>query len=228
MDSEAMLSSTLETLKSSSILLVSFANLMPDNSLPPFCYVESLRRYPANKLFLRDLLKFMYLQGIDETCGSVKKLSRFLRKMMRRHGSKKSIFIGNSSGGYAALLYGILTRPDEVLAFAPRSYLDPINREKYDDRRNPHIVDEVARESSKYKADRYLDLRKVYLENRKSRTTFHLFWDTNHRIDDINARRMDFAGFVHHPYPAGGHLIAKYLRDEGIFDEIIKKSLSCR
>jgi pimeloyl-ACP methyl ester carboxylesterase len=210
------------------VLLVAFANLIPDNSLAPFCYQESLKRYAVNKWFVRDLHKFMYLRGIDDSLDSVKKLASRLKKMMRAYGPEKTIFIGNSSGGYAAILYGLLTRPDDVLAFAPRTYLDRKNRERFDDTRNPHIVDVVAKESSKYRAHKYLDLQKLYDKKRPRRTRFHLYWDRNHRIDDINATRMSFPNVFLHPQDEGGHLIAKHLRDRELFHPIIKNVLEYR
>ena len=209
----------------SQTLIVAFANLMPDNSMAPFCYLESLRKYPVNQLFIRDTHKFMYLRGIDPVYNSVDKLSDFLQQKMEQYGGDKTIFIGNSSGAYAAVLYGILTRPDVVLAFAPRTYLNKRNRVRYSDFRNPHIVDMVAHESRHYQARRYLDLRKLNKRLRNRQTCFHLFWDNQYRIDDINASRMQFQNFIHHPYEKGGHLIAKYLRDTGVFDSILQKML---
>jgi pimeloyl-ACP methyl ester carboxylesterase len=207
------------------VLIVAFANLMPDHSLAPFCYVESLKKYPVNQLFIRDMHKFMYLRGIDPVLDSVGKLSDFLRQKMDHLGGDKTIFVGNSSGGYAAMLYGILTQPDVVLAFAPRTYLNKKNREKHSDFRNPHIVDTVAQGSRKYRARKYLDLKKLNQRVRNHKTGFHLFWDRQYRIDDINASRMQFRNYFHHPYEQGGHMIAKYLRDTGVFDSILQGML---
>ncbi len=218
-------SSLFRTVDQSQVLIVAFANLMLDNSLAPFCYVESLKKYPVNQLFIRDTHKFMYLRGIDQTLNSVNKLLGFLRQQMAQFGNHKTIFLGNSSGGYAAVLYGILTRPDVVLAFAPRTYLDKKNRAKHSDFRNPHIVDMVAQASRHYGAQRYLDLKKLNQRIRNRKTVFHLFWDRQYRIDDINASRMKFRNIIHHPYDQGGHLIAKYLRDTGVFDAYLMKIL---
>lgn len=220
-----MESHILEEAAASRVLIVVFANLMPDNTLPPFCYRESLKQYSVNKWFVRDLHKFMYLRGIDDLLDSVKKLAAKIRRMIRGYGSESTIFIGNSSGGYAALLYGILTRPQDVLAFAPRTYLDPENRARFDDSRNPHIVDRVAGESHRYGARKYLDLRELFRKTKPRRTRFHLYWDRNHRIDDINAARMSFPNVALHPQEGGGHLIARYLRDRQLFHPIIQKVL---
>ncbi len=209
----------------SQTLIVAFANLMPDNSLAPFCYLESLKKYPVNQLFIRDTHKFMYLRGIDQALDSVHKLSEFLCQQMVQFGNQKTIFLGNSSGGYAAVLYGILTRPDVVLAFAPRTYLDKKNRKKHLDFRNPHIVDTVAQASRSYGFQRYLDLKKLDKHVRNHKTGFHLFWDRLYRIDDINASRMQSRNYFHHPYDQGGHLIAKHLRDMGVFDAYLQKIL---
>ena len=88
----------LEETASSQTLIVTFSHIDADGKLAPFCFVDSIRQYPVNRMFVRDLRKKYYLQGIDGTANSVEKTADLLKTMIDDYGSQKSIFIGNSSG----------------------------------------------------------------------------------------------------------------------------------
>jgi acetyl esterase/lipase len=51
-------------------------------------------------------------------------------------GVERTVTVGSSAGGYAALLFGHLLEVDEVLAFASQTFLDPALRDRHGENRH--------------------------------------------------------------------------------------------
>jgi len=66
-------------------------------------------------IFIRDLFKQWYIEGINYHINNVDKLFDFLKEQV---GNKKVITIGSSAGGYAAVLFGTLLKAEYILTFA--------------------------------------------------------------------------------------------------------------
>lgn len=58
------------------------------------------------KIFVRDIKKTWYVNGINETLDSIEKVVEKLKELIR--GYRQTICIGNSAGGYAAVLFGCM------------------------------------------------------------------------------------------------------------------------
>lgn len=70
----------------------------------------------ANKaIFLRDVTKQHYFEGINGTIDTIGKLRSFLEEQTR---GLQVICVGSSMGGYAATLFGCLLRASRVFSFA--------------------------------------------------------------------------------------------------------------
>lgn len=72
-------------------------------------------------IFVRDVLKQWYLNGINSTVNSIESLCELLRSLTY---GKRIICIGASAGGYAAILLGCLLNAEKVIAFNPQINLD--------------------------------------------------------------------------------------------------------
>lgn len=206
----------------SQTLVVTFSHMEIGDRIAPFCFVDSIRQYPVNRLYVRDLNKRYYLQGIDSKTNSIERFTSLLKEKMANFGSEKVIFIGNSGGGFAALLYGMILQPTQVLAFAPRTYLDNKNRQKYADTRNSDLVNATVEEGSSYGYRDFLDLMNVYKAYKPQKTRFHICWDKNNRIDDKNAKRLWYPDVIQHSYENGSHLVAKHLKNNGLLHSFFR------
>lgn len=71
--------------------------------------------YPAKHIFIRDITKCFYQNGINSKINSVEKLTEFLKK--ETEGFKVRI-TGSSSGGFASVLFGMLLNAEYVLTFS--------------------------------------------------------------------------------------------------------------
>lgn len=69
----------------------------------------------AKVIFLRDVFKQWYLEGINSEINSVEKLVDFLKQETQGF---KAICVGSSAGGYAATLFGSLLNAEKVYNFS--------------------------------------------------------------------------------------------------------------
>lgn len=77
-----------------------------------------LRVPQAHKhIFVRDIFKQWYFKGINAQINSPEKLLLFLQKETEGY---KTICVGSSAGGYAAILYGCQLKSEKVYAFNSR------------------------------------------------------------------------------------------------------------
>ncbi len=72
-------------------------------------------------IFLRDLFKQWYLEGINVEICSQEKLAEWLR---RKTEGYEVVTVGSSAGGYAAVLFGSLIGARRVLAFCAQFTLN--------------------------------------------------------------------------------------------------------
>lgn len=71
---------------------------------------------PSKKaIFLRDVLKTWYIEGINSEINSIEKIADFLSEETR---GLKLTFIGSSAGGYAATLFGCLLQGERIFNFS--------------------------------------------------------------------------------------------------------------
>lgn len=66
-------------------------------------------------IFVRDIYKSWYINGINKECDGVWKVKKLLEELTKE---KEVITVGNSAGGYAAVLFGSLLSAKAVLCFS--------------------------------------------------------------------------------------------------------------
>ena len=109
-------------------LLVTFGGVQQGIGVPVFEFFNSISEIDCDKIFLRDFKQAWYQKGIDSTTNNPQKIVEYLKKTISENNYEKVTFIGNSMGGYAAILFGSILNVDKVVSFAPQSYLDIWNR----------------------------------------------------------------------------------------------------
>lgn len=124
----------------SDTLIISFAGHNKIfGRLQSFEFVNFLNKNFKNidKHFYIDKFVVSYHQGISGITNNIDETVEYLKNEIQKY--KKIIFIGVSSGGYAAILFGSLLNITNVVAFMPQTIL-----------RNKQNVDEKYRDISKY------------------------------------------------------------------------------
>ncbi len=206
---------------SSEVLLISFAGVGIGVGVPYFEFLKILRGVPVQKMFVRDVYKSWYHAGLKGLSANVDQSVEVLRGMIEESGARRVLTIGNSMGGYAAILYGALLGADEVLAFSPITFLNWKNRFRYLDLR-PWI--------------RYLWRSSV--KNRKcydlaripgiKKPRIHIYFDGDYRTDTAHARHLAKAASnvqLHPCYIGGKHHVIKKLKEQGELQGIIQSSI---
>jgi hypothetical protein len=130
------MNSILRDYNDSDTMLIVFSGL--GITYPPsFLFTGTLKKlnFNYNKLFIRDLDRNWYFNGIAGHTTDLKENVIFLMKEIVKTKSKRVITLGVSSGGFAAILYGHLINADSIISFSPQTFLDDKNCKKYNDNR---------------------------------------------------------------------------------------------
>ena len=104
------------SLEDADTLVVAFTGIHHGLGQIPFEFYRSLRGTCA--LFVSDRSQRWYQNGVAE-------IVERIGTATKETGSKKLVLIGNSMGGFAALLFGSLCDADHILAFAPQTTIIP-------------------------------------------------------------------------------------------------------
>lgn len=87
--------------------------------------VGTLKRFPVNKLFIRDPGKNWYNGPIAGVSNDADSLAVALDEVVSTFDREKVTFVGSSMGGYGALLLGSLLGVGQIRAVAPQIVLNP-------------------------------------------------------------------------------------------------------
>jgi acetyl esterase/lipase len=127
--------------------------------------------------------------------------------------------MGNSMGGFAALLFGALMNASKVVAFAPQTFISPQLRLLHRESR--------WRQRTYRTYCRYGVFRRTYDVKPFLKTTPHVSADIyvgkNDHHDFIHAARLSPLSSVSiHQVDGAGHGVAKMLREIGELDLILR------
>ena len=96
-----------------------------ENNVPLFDFKGALSELKNfDKLFIRDLRRQYYLNGIKNSAPSIRELQDLIQRYIRSKKYNHVVTIGASSGGFGAILYGNLINADCMIAFNPQTVLD--------------------------------------------------------------------------------------------------------
>lgn len=200
-------------------LFVAFGGISMGLHMPPFEFKNFLTSSfgDVNFIFIRDNKQSWYFKGINELSTDHESNVEGIRNLIKESGCSKVIFIGNSMGGFASILYGALLNVDVVLAFAPQTFIDKENRGKYKDTRWSEQINSLHKEIP---TNRYYDLSNI--SDISYETKIKLFCgvgglDTTHveHISNISNTEVNKIGIK-------GHGVIKHLKNNGELKKIIK------
>jgi len=200
-------------------LAISFAgNLGQEDPQPEFGGI--LARLRVNKVLTVDPRRLWYLAGI-EGLGTVDEVATQFRQLREELRCRRVICCGNSSGGFAAILFGVLIGAEQVLAISPQVDLSdfdnlrvPANRARM--RRAPDL------------AARYRDLRGVVAAGR-GRTRISIHYAALNRWDRFHCRRLEgLPGVESFGYLWPSHGLVYPLRQRGDLLRIVEAAVDNR
>jgi hypothetical protein len=204
-------------------LLIAFGGLYGELLIAPFEFFNLLQDVPVKRVFLRDLDRSWYQQGVRGVAATVDGTASWLRSIVRESGATRVVTLGTSAGGFAALLFGALLGASEAHAFSPQTTVTRRHRLRYRDTRWHHDI--VAMRRATHDRPTYLDVRPVLAAAPASTTRYHVYYGTKERGDVPHATRLEgLPGVTLHAYPRG-HRLVKHLRDSGELAEILHRAV---
>ena len=116
--------------KVSKVLIVFFGGMsLLMGGILPFKFLRYLLSIYADKCDLRfyiDAKQCQYHKGIEGISNNIDETTEYLKDKINERDYKKIIFMGISSGGYAAILFVSLCHITNVISFIPRTNLKGI------------------------------------------------------------------------------------------------------
>jgi hypothetical protein len=207
-------------------LLITFGGLARAPGLgpvPPFEFVNASASFPVKKLFLRDHQRAWYHRGVVGAGSDLESVADRLRELIAASEAERTVALGNSSGGYAALAFGDLLALTEVHAFSPQTFIEPRLRQELGDARWDDSVQSLMRSGGF--DERFGDLRERVV-NGTAETAFHVYHSAN-RIDVVHAQRVaDAPRVTLHSYDIPGHWLVGRLRGDGSLHALLERSLA--
>lgn len=110
-----------DRLKPAKYLAVAFTGVMHGLGGLSFEFYKSLSTTDCAALFVRDLNRYWYQYEEDIVQGVVRRI----RAAAAQVGAERVVCLGNSMGGFGALLFGSLAGADAILGFVPQSGIEP-------------------------------------------------------------------------------------------------------
>lgn len=174
----------------------------------------------VKKIFIRDIRRAVYHAGLPGLSSDVPSTAEVLRGLIAESGAKRVTMIGNSQGGFAAIMFGALLNIDYVHALSAQTLVGPLNRWKHRDYRWPHVAAQLYYKSLFKK--KYWDLKKL-LQSTTGKTKFNLHYGQKDPLDSVNAEYLrGCRGVTLHSYPLSKRQLLKHIMDSGQFDNILR------
>jgi len=211
----------MEALSGAPVLVVAFGGVKHGTGLamPPFEFLRSLSAHGCDAIFLRDSSQAWYQFGVEGVAADVAGLAQWLRA--RRRGYMRTIAVGNSMGGYAALLFGWLAELDVMIAFSPQTTIASSDRAALGDHRWQSLIARIHARSSD---DRYHDVLTAPVSSGASERTSLLFFGADSSEDVAHAMRLAGEPGCHlFAVSESHHHAVKLLRDCGILARMFSK-----
>lgn len=189
--------------------------------MPPFEFFGLLKDVECGKVYIRDLDQVFYQRGVRGLGDSIPAVASQLRELLA--GRSNVSFVGNSSGGFAALMFGALVGVNRVVAFAPQTFVSRSLRFVYrDDRWTEEIA---AMQQIPGLKRRYLDVRRVMARD-SGQTRYDLYFPKWNKLDARHALRLSsHRRMTLHPNSSKRHGVIRDLRDAGLLKPLITELL---
>jgi predicted esterase YcpF (UPF0227 family) len=203
-------------------LYLFFGGIAAGIAMPPFEFYNSAKIIDENKIFIRDFEQCWYQKGLPGISNDIQSTAKYIQKWIKKIKPEKIFFVGNSMGGYAAILFATLIGRGEVIAFAPQTFISPVLRLRHIDARwSSQILKTYFKSSFKTKV---WDT-KTLLKNKKSSQKISIFVSKDDRLDYIHALHLkSLLNVKVFEFDGGGHGIVKLLRDQGKLPAIMSGS----
>jgi hypothetical protein len=209
----------LDTQRESGTLLISLAVFPAPGGKSAFDFVRAASPLNVKKMFIRDPYMLWYQKGTPGLGTDVPSVAGRLRSIIAEQRVQRTVMIGNSGGGFAAILFGVLIGVDEVHAFNPPTILhEPA------DTSMPDQLLVLERELGL--GSPYLDLRKILGQSLTDKTTIYIHYSRGDKKDKRHARYLAAFPRVHIvEYPSVSHHVARFFAQRAMLSPLLQAAV---
>jgi hypothetical protein len=203
----------IQTVPGGTELYVFFGGIASGIGIPPFEFHKASGILNQHRIFVRDLRQCWYQAGIPGMGDDLRAVARDLDTRIRGIGADRVRFVGNSMGGFAALLFSSLLETGGAIAFSPQTFISPLLRLRHGDHRWWRRIWKAW--VAGLRRERIWDLRGV-LEKRPPPDGCLVCVSSSCPLDSVHAARISgLPGVEVRPFEEGGHGLVGWLRDTG-------------
>jgi len=200
-------------------LYVFFGGIASGIAMPPFEFYNASKILDASRIFVRDFRQCWYHAGLPGISHDIPSTAAYLAEQIARLGPQRVVFVGNSMGGFAAMLFAAMLGGVDAIAFAPQTFVSPGLRLRHRDTRWARQIGKVWWQG--LRAPRFWDVRPA-LATARGKMRVSVFYSPGDALDRVHARRLEGLPQVRvHEIPGGRHNMVKLLRDNGSLPAIM-------
>jgi pimeloyl-ACP methyl ester carboxylesterase len=200
-------------------LYIMFGGIVGGMGMPPFEFMRTGRLLPHSKVFIRDPYQAWYQRGLPGIGTSCTDVAEYLSGLIKASDAREVVFVGNSMGGFAALLFCGLLECGRAIAFSPQTFISAERRKATGDNRWAAQVERTHLHQggvgSVYDIGHLLTEKNCGLDA-------DIYVSRHDRLDVVHARALaGFAGVSVYEFDEGGHQLVAHLRDAGMLARIL-------
>jgi hypothetical protein len=192
--------------------------------------LSQLAKKPINRILVRDLSNSWYQRGIPGLGKTVDEVVDSLKQLIDQIAPSKVITIGQSMGGYAAIMFGQLLDVNQIIAFGPLSCLESAQAIAMRDTRWLSIMEALEVNPPTV---RYFDLPTLCQASSHT-PDVHIFYGKKPdpetpgtvNLDNLHASRFNvLSNCKIRAFEESGHAVVKYLVEHKLMDDLLLKTI---
>lgn len=200
----------------SDTMMISFAVFPAPGGKSAFDFIRSTNPVKVKKLFLRDPNMMWFQKGSPGIGDDVPGVLAFIQNVIAQERIRRVVTIGNSGGGFSALLFGVMLGADEIHAFNP-----PTRLRGPEDTSAPDQLEALTKE--KGNAIPYLDLREIMRKHLQPRTKIYIHYSRGERRDKRHAKYLgEFSNVRLFEFPSVTHHMARFFAERAMLTPLLQ------
>ncbi len=208
----------LELDREGDTLLITFGGIAQGIGMARFEFQRMTADLPTKLVLVRDLSQSWYHADLPDIGAGIHAVAQKLQQVKTEAAPRQVICLGNSMGGYAALLFGSMIAADQVIAFSPQTFLTTWLRLRHGDRRWKTQLRATQKVKSAH-AEAF-DL-KTFLGDQPGYQQAVIYADRADRLDYVHAQHLAQTPRTEIRWREGGHGLVKNLRESGELAQIL-------
>lgn len=199
-------------------LYIIFGGINAGVGIPPFEFFNASSIINEHKIFLRDYSQSWYHCGLPGISDNIIGTCDHLKNRIKEYGVNETILVGNSMGGFAAILFASMLSNCRAITISPQTYISPTKRfMKRDHRFGKPIRRTYLKALFKKK---FYDLAQI--DAHKTDWEADLLVSAHQLRDCAHAENIKHLPQIRiHRFDFKSHRLVKELRDCGILGDIL-------